>query len=311
MTNEERKAALEAIIYAADEPATVEQLAVALNEERLVVQAALDELVASYATEERGIEMRAVAGGYKFYTKPQHHDVVRRFIKSLRPPLRLTMPALETLAVISYKQPVTGPEIAEIRGVNTSGVLKTLLDKRLITTAGRKEVMGRPILYRTSKEFLVRFGLSDLSELPSLKEFEALAREALGNDEGTVQEETYSGGLSESAPIEHALDAVAAAELQAELGSGAAGASASAHGTSHLEGAGSGAAYESELSDAEQVAAPPSETAMEDVANDSLDRGPSTVGKDLLEEERNATSEGMPAGEVDEAPKAEAAAAGE
>src|ERR1700722_13211359 len=107
MTNEERKAALEAIVYAADEPATVEQLAVALNEERLGGQAALDELVASYATEERGIDMRAVAGGYKFYTKPQHHDVVRRFIKSLRSPLRLTMPALETLAVISYKQPVT------------------------------------------------------------------------------------------------------------------------------------------------------------------------------------------------------------
>jgi segregation and condensation protein B len=94
------------------------------------------------------------------------------------------MPALETLAVISYKQPVTAPEIQEIRGVNTSGVLKTLLDKRLITTAGRKEVMGRPILYRTSKEFLMRFGLSDLQELPSLKEFEALAREALGTDEG-------------------------------------------------------------------------------------------------------------------------------
>src|SRR3984885_5587252 len=105
MTNEERKAALEAIIYAADEPATVEQLAVALNEERLVVQASLDELVASYATEERGIEMRAVAGGYKLYTKPQHHEMVRRFIKSLRPPLRLTMPALETLAVIAYRQP--------------------------------------------------------------------------------------------------------------------------------------------------------------------------------------------------------------
>ena len=310
MTNEERKAALEAIVYAADEPATVEQLAVALNEERLVVQAALDELVASYATEERGIEMRAVAGGYKLYTKPQHHDVVRRFIKSLRPPLRLTMPALETLAVISYKQPVTGPEIAEIRGVNTSGVLKTLLDKRLITTAGRKEVMGRPILYRTSKEFLVRFGLSDLGELPSLKEFEALAREALGSDEGTAQEETYSGGSSENAPLEHALDAVAAAELQAELGAGPAG-SANAHGNSHLEGAESGAAYESEMSDAEQAVAPPSETAMEDVANDVLNRGPATVGKDLLEEERNATSEGMPAGEVDEAPKADAASAGE
>ncbi len=184
MTNEERRAALEAIIYAADEPATIEQLANALGEEKLAVQASLDELVASYAAEERGIEIRAVAGGYKMYTKPQHHDVVRRFIKSLRPPLRLSMPALETLAVIAYKQPVTSPEISEIRGVNTSGVISTLLDKHLITTAGRKEVMGRPILYKTSKEFLMRFGLSDLEELPSLKEFEALAREALGSDEG-------------------------------------------------------------------------------------------------------------------------------
>ena len=186
MTNEERKAALEAIIYAADEPATIDQLATALGDEKLAVQSSLDELVASYASEDRGIEIREVAGGFKLYTKPQHHDVVRRFIKSLRPPLRLTMPALETLAVISYKQPVTGPEIGEIRGVNTSGVLKTLLDKRLITTAGRKEVIGRPILYRTSKEFLMRFGLSDLGELPSLKEFEALAREALGSDEGVA-----------------------------------------------------------------------------------------------------------------------------
>src|SRR5438067_1772627 len=151
-----------------------------------------DDLVASYAAEERGIEIRPVAGGYKMYTKPQHHDVVRRFIKSLRPPLRLSMPALETLAVIAYKQPVTGPEISEIRGVNSSGVIATLLDKRLITTAGRKEVMGRPILYKSSKEFLMRFGLSDLQELPSLKEFEALAREALGSDMGvapTTEEE--------------------------------------------------------------------------------------------------------------------------
>src|SRR5215469_16198022 len=186
MTNEERRAALEAMIYAADEPATIEQLATALEEEKIAVQASLDELVASYASDERGIEIRAVAGGYKTYTKPQHHDFVRRFIKSLRPPLRLSMPALETLAVIAYKQPVTGPEISEIRGVNSSGVLATLLDKRLITTAGRKEVMGRPILYKSSKEFLMRFGLSDLQELPSLKEFEALAREALGSDTGLV-----------------------------------------------------------------------------------------------------------------------------
>ena len=192
MTNEERRAALEAIIYAADEPATIEQLAAALGEEKLVVQASLDELVASYCAEERGVEIRAVAGGYKMYTKPQQHDVVRRFINSLRPALRLTMPALETLAVIAYKQPVTGPEIGEIRGVNTAGVLKTLLDKRMIVTAGRKEVIGRPILYRTSKEFLMRFGLSDLEELPSLKEFEALAREALGSDEGIATAEVAS-----------------------------------------------------------------------------------------------------------------------
>jgi segregation and condensation protein B len=189
MTPVELKSALEAIIYAADEPATIEQLALAVGEEKHVIRAALDELVGSYGSDERGIEIRAVGGGYRVYTKPQHHDVVRRFIKSLRPPLRLTMPALETLAVIGYKQPVTLPEIQEIRGVNCSGVVQTLLEKHLITTAGRKAVMGRPILYRTSKEFLMRFGLSDLDELPSLKEFEALAREALGTDNGIAEAE--------------------------------------------------------------------------------------------------------------------------
>jgi len=222
MTNEERKAALEAIIYAADEPATVEQLATALGEEKLAVQAALDELVASYAAEERGIEIRAVAGGYKTYTKPQHHDVVRRFIKSLRPPLRLSMPALETLAVIAYKQPVTAPEISDIRGVNTAGVISTLLDKKLITTAGRKEVMGRPILYKTSKEFLMRFGLSDLDELPSLKEFEALAREALGTDEGIAAADVTEEAVAELHPEVdaghgHATPAEAITHVKEEL----------------------------------------------------------------------------------------------
>src|SRR5207245_10284997 len=214
MTNEERKAALEAIIYAADEPATIEQLAKALGEEKLAVQASLDELVASYASEARGIEIRAVAGGYKLYTKPQQHDVVRRFIKSLRPPLRLSMPALETLAGIAYKQPVTAPEISEIRGVNTSGVISTLLDKRLITTAGRKEVMGRPILYRTSKEFLMRFGLSDLEELPSLKEFEALAREALGSDEGFTPVENASTDEASISSTKEAASGEGATESQ-------------------------------------------------------------------------------------------------
>ena len=185
----ELKGALEAIIYAADEPATLNQIANAVGEDKQVVRAALDEMIAGSVTEDRGIEIRAVAGGYKLYTKPQHHDVVRKFIKSLRPPLRLTMPALETLAVIAYRQPVTGPEIQEIRGVSASGVVKTLLEKRLITTAGRKAVIGRPILYRTSKEFLMRFGLSDLDELPSLKEFEQLARAALGSDDGIAPAE--------------------------------------------------------------------------------------------------------------------------
>jgi segregation and condensation protein B len=265
MTNEERKAALEAIIYAADEPATSEQLAKALGEEKLVVQASLDELVASHGSEERGIEIRAVAGGYKLYTKPQQHDVVRRFIKSLRPPLRLTMPALETLAVIAYKQPVTSPEISEIRGVNTSGVINTLLEKRLITTAGRKEVIGRPILYKTSKEFLMRFGLSDLEELPSLKEFEALAREALGSDEGVAppSSEEYREGdvaVAESAAPENneeiATEAVASGDH------------------SHNSASEAIAHVQEELAEAEE----------------------------FREHEALATSEGMPAGELDEDP---------
>ncbi|HXM96588.1 MAG TPA: SMC-Scp complex subunit ScpB [Candidatus Dormibacteraeota bacterium] len=275
MTNEERKAALEAIIYAADEPATTEQLAGALGEEKLAVQASLDELVAGYASEERGIEIRAVAGGYKLYTKPQHHDVVRRFIKGLRPPLRLSMPALETLAVISYKQPVTAPEISEIRGVNASGVLSTLLEKKLITTAGRKEVMGRPILYRTSKEFLMRFGLSDLEELPSLKEFEALAREALGSDEGLAPaEEDYSGGRE-------------ATSMATED---------------------SGAEKKNEASGGDRAEPAKNDVTCPPPSKPKGDIKPSPA-EDLIEAEKAATNEGMPAGEADEEPQA--AAAGE
>jgi segregation and condensation protein B len=199
MTPQEIQAGLEAIIYAADEPATLDQISKALGIEKAEARAALDQLMATYQTEDRGIEVRKVAGGWKFYTKAQHHDVVRKFIKSLQPPLRLTMPALETLAVIAYKQPVTVPEINEIRGVHVGGVIKTLLEKRLITTAGRKEVIGRPILYRTSKQFMMRFGLSDLDELPSLKEFEALAQAALGSDEGIAEVSPEEAALNESA----------------------------------------------------------------------------------------------------------------
>jgi segregation and condensation protein B len=220
----ELKSALEAIIYAADEPATIEQLASVLGEEKHVVRAALDELVPSFASDERGVEIRAVAGGYRVYTKPQHHDLVRRFIKSLRPPLRLTMPALETLAVIAYKQPVTQPEIQEIRGVNCAGVIETLLEKRLITTAGRKQVIGRPILYRTSKDFLMRFGLGDVDELPSLKEFEALAREALGTDDGiaTEPETPESEPLGDAAGQDSSTADTATADLSGKTSAAAA-----------------------------------------------------------------------------------------
>ena len=198
------KAVLEALIYVAEEPLTLEQLSAALEQPADRVRALLDQIVAELDKPQHGITVREVAGGYKLATKPEHHDAVRRFVKSLKPPLKLSLPALETLAVIAYKQPVTSPEISEIRGVNTAGVISTLLDKHLITTAGRKEVIGRPILYKTSKEFLMRFGLSDLEELPSLKEFEALAREALGSDEGFAP---VDEGLTNEASIQNAAPA--------------------------------------------------------------------------------------------------------
>jgi len=236
MNPAELKGALEAVIYAADEPASLEQMCSAIGVEKSELRPVLDELVASYAADERGLEIRKVAGGYKFYTKAQHHDAVRRFIKSLRPPLRLTMPALETLAVISYKQPVTQPEITEIRGVNCAGVIQTLLEKRLITTAGRKAVIGRPILYRTSKEFLMRFGLSDLDELPSLKEFEQLARQALGSDEGIapIEPEDIAAGNSEAlSPLNSAGEDAPVSNAQGNIGQP--GNSTESHDTAELK----------------------------------------------------------------------------
>ncbi|MDE3135443.1 MAG: SMC-Scp complex subunit ScpB [Acidobacteriota bacterium] len=210
MNPQELKGAIEAIIYAADEPATLDQLVNATGAQKEEVRQALDEMIAACAADERGIEIRRVARGYKYSTKPQHHELVRKFLKSLRPPVRLSMPALETLAVISYKQPITLPEIQDIRGVNCSGVIQTLLDKHLVTTAGRKPVIGRPILYRTTKEFLVRFGLNDVDELPSLKEFEQMAREALGPEEGieiVAEEGAGEAGVEERAAEPQAAEA--------------------------------------------------------------------------------------------------------
>src|SRR5579859_5957676 len=177
------KAILEAIVYVTDEPLSAQQMAAALEQPLDKVKRLLDELVADYGKPDRGLTMREVAGGYKMATKPEHHEAVRAFVKKLTPPLKLSLAALETLAVIAYKQPVTTPEIIEIRGVQGAGVLKTLLDRKLIAESGRKNVVGKPILYKTTKEFLVQFGLKDLSELPTLKEFEELGRLSVSEEE--------------------------------------------------------------------------------------------------------------------------------
>src|SRR5208337_4884559 len=155
---------------------TPAQIGAALLQPVERVQEAMARLIEEFDKPERGVAIREVAGGYKMATKAEHHDSVRAFAKSLKPPLKLSLPALETLAVIAYKQPATAPEIMEIRGVQGTGVLKTLLDRKLIAAAGRKNVIGKPILYKTTKDFLVQFGLKDINELPSLKEFQELAR---------------------------------------------------------------------------------------------------------------------------------------
>lgn len=202
------KALIEAIVYVTDEPLTAKQIAAGLRKPVEEVRAILDELVAEYSSPARGIWIRQVAEGYKMGTKPEHHEAVRAFAKTLTPPLKLSMAALETLAVIAYKQPITAPEIMEIRGVQGAGVLKTLLEHKLITTAGRKNVVGRPILYKTTKEFLVQFGLKDLSELPSLKEFEEMARLAFGSADSTPP--PAAAGPAEPPPAEPGPDSAAA-----------------------------------------------------------------------------------------------------
>ncbi len=186
----------------------------------------LDELIADYANGDRGLEIREVAGGFRLGTKAEYHDAVRGFVKSLKPPLKLSLQALETLAVVAYKQPVTAPEVSEIRGVESAGTLGSLMTRKLVTTAGRKQVIGRPILYKTTKDFLLRFGLKDINELPSIEEFEKMAGEL--ND--AVQEEIPmeahtaepeapdAAGEASTDPIElegHNLQPVTAAEPDA------------------------------------------------------------------------------------------------
>ena len=192
------RAVLEAMVYVTEEPLTVAQMASVLQQPVDHVRQVLDQLIAEFERPEHGLAIREVAGGYQMATKAEHHEAVRNLVKSLKSPLKLSLPALETLAVIAYKQPVTAPEIMEIRGVQGAGVLKTLLDRKLIATAGRKDVIGKPILYKTTKDFLVQFGLKDLAELPSLKEFEEIRRLAFADGEAAPESPEQSGSATPS-----------------------------------------------------------------------------------------------------------------
>jgi segregation and condensation protein B len=188
LSDEEKRKEQEAAAHPA--AAGAEAKRVARQRERQIreqIKAIVDELIEEYSSGDRGMEIREVAGGYRIATKPEYHDAVRAFVKSLKPPMKLSLQALETLAVIAYKQPVTAPEVAEIRGVDSSGVLGSLVSRKLITTAGRKQVIGRPILYKTTREFLLRFGLKDVNELPSIEEFEKLASDIEISEEESVE----------------------------------------------------------------------------------------------------------------------------
>ena len=170
-------ALLEAIVYLSEEPVKLDQIRKAIPDvPRDELKAAMNALMERFQSTDHGVEIREVADGYRFTTKPEHHEVLKKFAKSLVPPTRLSLAALETLAVIAYKQPITIPEIQEIRGVHASGVIKTLLDRKLVTAAGRREVVGRPILYKTTRSFLMHFGLKNLDELPSMEEFEEIIK---------------------------------------------------------------------------------------------------------------------------------------
>ena len=197
MNEEELKPIVEALIYLAEEPVPVASMIELLGEENeAAIRQALSHLRNRYASPEHGIEIKEIADGYKMATKPEHHAWVRKFLKCQTPSIRLSLPALETLAVIAYRQPVTLPEIQEIRGVNAAAVMKTLVEKKLVTAGGRKNVVGRPILYKTTRDFLLQFGLKNLGELPSLDEYQELAQASLEGVAvvGGAGSETGAGG---------------------------------------------------------------------------------------------------------------------
>jgi segregation and condensation protein B len=207
----ELKAVLEAVVYVMNEPMPAAQIAEALGRDKKEVEEALRQLVEETAQPGRGLFIREVGGGFQMATKAEHHEAIRQFVKNLKQPLKLSQAALETLAVIAYKQPITLPEILEIRGVQGGGVLKTLIDRKLVTTAGRKQVIGRPMLYKTTKDFLTQFGLKDVNELPSLKEFEEIRRQSMADDEFT-QAAPEPNEPSPAVVEENALEAEAANE---------------------------------------------------------------------------------------------------
>jgi len=170
----ERLAVVEALIFVSEEPLSAKTIASVLREDREVVEAAIADVAKEFNGRNGGLQLREVAGGWQFATRAEYHEHVRAFLKS-RPSAKLSIASLETLAVIAYKQPVTVPEILEIRGVQSPSSIKTLLDKKLIVAKGRKETVGRPMMYGTSKEFLLQFGLKDLTELPSVEDFQDLS----------------------------------------------------------------------------------------------------------------------------------------
>jgi segregation and condensation protein B len=174
MTIDELKPIIESLIFVSEDPIATKQLLSLLEGESAAdIEIASEQLMEEFNGRGGGLEMRRLAGGYRITTRPEYSEYVRRYLKS-QPSARLSIPALETLAVIAYKQPITIPEILEIRGVTSTSAIKTLLDRRLIVAKGHKQVVGRPMMYGTSKEFLIQFGLNDLSELPNLEDFEDL-----------------------------------------------------------------------------------------------------------------------------------------
>jgi segregation and condensation protein B len=174
VTDAELRGIVESLIFVADEPIGAKAIADVLKVDREAVEKTVSNLVAEYDERNSGLQLREIAGGWQIATRPEYHEQVRAYLKS-KPSAKLSLASLETLAVIAYKQPVTVPEILEIRGVQSPSAIKTLLDKRLIVAKGRKETVGRPMMYGTSKEFLIQFGLKDLTELPSIEDFQDLA----------------------------------------------------------------------------------------------------------------------------------------